>query len=103
MNIYERRNSVIGMEFDRYMREHPELNERIPQNAHIVLLLEKDKDFNEWSTNLAKTSRKGSTNSLCYYKKIGSSSFQNKRIGTCNRINLTESTIGSFMARLLCI
>ncbi len=54
MNIYERRNSVIGMEFDRYMREHPELNERIPQNAHIVLLLEKDKDFNEWSTNLAK-------------------------------------------------
>ncbi len=54
MNIYERRNSVIGMEFDRYMREHPELNERIPQNAHIVLLLEKDKDFNEWSTNLAR-------------------------------------------------
>lgn len=54
MNIYERRNSVIGMEFDRYMREHPELNEKIPHNAHIVLLLESDKDFNEWSTNLAK-------------------------------------------------
>lgn len=54
MNIYERRNSILGMEFDRYMREHPEFNERIPQNAHIVLLLRGDKEFNEWSTNLAK-------------------------------------------------
>jgi len=54
MNIYERRNSVLGIEFDRYMREHPEFSERIPQNAHIVLLLRGDKEFNEWSTNLAK-------------------------------------------------
>mgnify|MGYP001616106248 FL=1 len=54
MNIYERRNSIIGMEFDRYIREHPEFTERIPQNAHIVLLLRGDKEFNEWSTNLAK-------------------------------------------------
>ena len=54
MNIYERRNSVLGIEFDRYMRDHPEFSERIPQNAHIVLLLRDDKEFNEWSTNLAK-------------------------------------------------
>ena len=54
MNIYERRNSIIGMEFDRYIREHPEFTERIPQNAHIVLLLRGDKEFNEWSSNLAK-------------------------------------------------
>ena len=54
MNIHERRNSVLGMEFDRYIREHPEFGERIPDNAHIVLLLEGDKDFNEWSTRLAK-------------------------------------------------
>ena len=54
MNIYERRNSVLGIEFDRYMRDHPEFSERIPQNAHIVLLLRGDKEFNEWSTNLAK-------------------------------------------------
>ena len=53
MNIYERRNSVLGIEFDRYMREHPEFSESIPQNAHIVLLLRDDKEFNEWSTNLA--------------------------------------------------
>jgi len=54
MNIYERKNSIIGMEFDRYIREHPEFIERIPPNAHIVLLLRGDKEFNEWSTNLAK-------------------------------------------------
>jgi hypothetical protein len=54
MNIYERRNSVLGIEFDRYMREHPEFCERIPNNAHIALLLEGDKEFNEWSINLTK-------------------------------------------------
>lgn len=54
MTIYERRNSVLGMEFDRYMREHPEFSEKIPQNAHITLLLEGDKEFNDWSTDLAK-------------------------------------------------
>jgi len=54
MNIYERRNSILGIEFDRYMREHPEFCKKIPNNAHIALLLEGDKEFNEWSTNLAK-------------------------------------------------
>lgn len=53
MNIYEKRNSILGMEFDRYIREHPEFCEKIPQNAHIVLLLKDDKEFNEWSINLA--------------------------------------------------
>jgi hypothetical protein len=54
MNIYERRSSVLGIEFDRYMREHPKFCEKIPNNAHIVLLLEGDKEFNDWSINLAK-------------------------------------------------
>ncbi|MBS1259685.1 MAG: hypothetical protein MAG551_02760 [Candidatus Scalindua arabica] len=54
MNIYERRNSLLGMELDRYMREHPEFSEKIPDNAHIIMLLEGDKDFNEWSANLGK-------------------------------------------------
>ncbi|MFV1976833.1 MAG: DUF5647 family protein [Candidatus Scalindua sp.] len=68
MNIYERRNSILGMEFDRYMREHPELNEKIPQNTHITLLLEGDKDFNEWSTNLA--SRQAEKNQPIVYVTI---------------------------------
>ncbi|MFQ5788699.1 MAG: DUF5647 family protein [Thermodesulfobacteriota bacterium] len=52
MNIYERKNSIVGMESDLYMRQHQELNERIRLNAHMTLLPEGDKDFNEWSTNL---------------------------------------------------
>lgn len=40
------------MELDRYIREHPEFSERIPDNAHIVMLLEGDKEFNEWSAKL---------------------------------------------------
>jgi len=54
MNVLEKRNSILGLEFDRYIREHPEFAERIPDNAHIILLLEGDKEFNEWSINLGK-------------------------------------------------
>lgn len=53
MNIYERQISILGMEFDRYMREHPEFSEKFPQNAHIVLLKHGDKKFNEWCIELA--------------------------------------------------
>lgn len=54
MNVLEKRNSILGLEFDRYIREHPEFAERIPDNAHIILLLEGDEEFNEWSINLGK-------------------------------------------------
>lgn len=53
MTINERKNSIIGMEFDRYIREHPEFTEQLPQNAHIALLMKNDIKFNKWSTNLA--------------------------------------------------
>lgn len=54
MNAFERRNSLLGMEFDRYIREHPEFGERIPDNAQVVLLLEGDEDFNRWSIRIGK-------------------------------------------------
>ena len=54
MNIFERRNNLLGMEFDRYIREHPEFSNRIPDNAHIILLVEGDKEFNEWSIRIGK-------------------------------------------------
>jgi hypothetical protein len=54
MNAFERRNSLLGMEFDRYIREHPEFGERIPDNAQVVLLLEGDEDYNRWSTHIGK-------------------------------------------------
>ena len=54
MNIYEKRNSLLGMEFDRYLREHPEFLDKIPENAQIILLLEGDEDFNKWSLRVGK-------------------------------------------------
>ena len=54
MNTYEKRNSLLGMEFDRYLREHPEFLDKIPENAQVILLLEGDEDFNEWSLRVGK-------------------------------------------------
>jgi len=54
MNIYEKRNSILGMEFDRYIRENPKFADNIPSNAQVILLLEGDEDFNEWSNRIGK-------------------------------------------------
>jgi hypothetical protein len=54
MNTFERRNSLLGMEFDRYIREHPEFAERIPDKAQVILLMEGEDEFNEWSTRMGK-------------------------------------------------
>lgn len=54
MNTYEKRNSLLGMEFDRYLREHPEFLDKIPENAQVILLLEGDEDFNKWSLRVGK-------------------------------------------------
>ncbi|MEI8014803.1 MAG: DUF5647 family protein [Nitrospira sp.] len=52
--MLETRNSLLGMEFDRYLREHPEFADKIPDNAHVILLLEGDEDFNKWSMCIGK-------------------------------------------------
>ena len=72
MNLFERRNSLLGMEFDRYMKEHPEYGERIPDNAQVILLLEGDEEFNRWSTRVGKEQAE-SGQSLVYVtiKKLG--------------------------------
>jgi hypothetical protein len=54
MNTYEKRNSLLGMEFDRYLREHPEFIDQIPENAQVILLLQGDEEFNRWSARIGK-------------------------------------------------
>jgi hypothetical protein len=54
MSIFEKRNSLLGLEFDRYVREHPEFLAKIPDHAQVVLLLEGDDEFNAWSTRVGK-------------------------------------------------
>jgi len=54
MTIYEKKNSALVREFDRYVLEHPEFADNIPNNAFVAMQLEGDNDFNQWSQRLAK-------------------------------------------------
>ena len=40
MSIYERKNTQLIKEFNRYVREHPEFADDIPKNAVVVMQLE---------------------------------------------------------------
>ena len=72
MGILETRNSLLGMEFDRYVKEHPEFGEKIPDNAQVILLLEGDEEFNEWSTRVGKEQAvKGQLLLYVMIKKLG--------------------------------
>ena len=54
MNSFELKNTELVTEFDRYVREHPDFAERIPQNALVAMLVEGDEEFNRWSREGAK-------------------------------------------------
>ncbi len=55
MNIMERKNTELIKEFNRYIREHPEFANSIPNNAIVVMQLEGDNVFNTWSNEVAKS------------------------------------------------
>ena len=60
MNVFEQKNAELVTEFDRYVREHPDFAERIPNNALVAMLVEGDEEFNQWSQEGAKRqSKKG--------------------------------------------
>ena len=48
------RNIELSAEFSRYLFEHPELEEKIPIGAEIVLLPEFDKELKEYNLGLGK-------------------------------------------------
>ncbi|GAX62966.1 hypothetical protein SCALIN_C45_0124 [Candidatus Scalindua japonica] len=54
MNIMEKKNTDLIKEFNRYMREHPDIAESIPNNAVIIMQLEGDEGFNKWSNKMAR-------------------------------------------------
>ncbi len=54
MNAFEQKNAELVTEFDRYVREHPDVSERIPDNALVIMLVEGDDQFNQWSREGAK-------------------------------------------------
>ena len=54
---FERLNSVLGCEFDRYIMEHPDFAEKIPLGAIVVLQLEGEDAFNKWARKIAELHR----------------------------------------------
>ncbi len=55
MNIMERKNTDLIKEFNRYIREHPDFADNIPNNAILIMQLECDVEFNKWSLRLGKS------------------------------------------------
>ena len=48
------RNIEISAEFSRYLFEHPELEEKLPVGAEVILLPEFDKELKEYNLKLGK-------------------------------------------------
>ena len=48
------KNLLLGMEFDKYLIEHPDLIEKIPQGSHVVLLPAYDPELLEANMRLAR-------------------------------------------------
>lgn len=48
------KNLDLLFEFEKYVLQHPDIAEEIPQDAVIFVLLEGDEKFNRWSRRFAK-------------------------------------------------
>ena len=71
MNVFEQKNTELVTEFDRYVREHPDFAERIPDHALVAMLVEGDEQFNRWSREGAKRqAEKGQTVVYVKIKRI---------------------------------
>lgn len=65
------KNTDLIFEFDKYVLEHPEFSDDIPQNAVVVMQLEGDGRFNQWSSKLAKShAEKGQPIVYVHIRKI---------------------------------
>ena len=52
-----RKNQQLSTEFELYLLEHPEIEDKIPNNAMIVLLPDYDKELSEKNIELAETNK----------------------------------------------
>ncbi len=51
---FTEKNTMLVREFDKYVLEHPEFAERIPDNAIVVMQMEGDEEFNKWAKRAAQ-------------------------------------------------
>jgi hypothetical protein len=47
------KNSMLVKEFDRYILEHPEFADQLPDNALVVMQIDGDEEFNDWARETA--------------------------------------------------
>jgi hypothetical protein len=66
--ILEKKHAILVTEFDRYVIEYSDFALRIPQNAQIVLQIEGDEEYNQWSRQLAERQRE--TDQVVTYVKV---------------------------------
>jgi len=52
--VFAEKNSSLVKEFDRYILEHPEFADQIPDNALVVMQIEGDDEFNRWAKQAAQ-------------------------------------------------
>jgi hypothetical protein len=50
-----KKNHLLGVEFDRYLLEHPEVLETLPQNAAIFFLPEDDAELSQENLRIARS------------------------------------------------
>ena len=67
-DFLEKKHAILVTEFDRYVIDHPEFAVAIPHNAQIVLQVEGDEEYNEWSRKLADRQRE--SNQIVAYVKV---------------------------------
>ncbi len=51
------KNMTLSIEFSKYIFEHPELEDRIPKGAQVVLLPEYDKELSAYNLMIAEKQR----------------------------------------------
>ena len=52
-----KKNHILGVEFDRYLLEHPEVLEQIPENAEIFFLPEDDPELSQENVQIAEAQK----------------------------------------------
>ena len=52
-----KKNHILGVEFDRYLLEHPEVLEQIPEDAEIFFLPEDDPELSQENVKIAESQK----------------------------------------------
>ena len=64
-------NILLIREFNQYVFDHPDVLEKIPNGAMVVLQLEGDEEYNTWSRQVAEAGREpGRPAAYFYIRKL---------------------------------